>query len=128
MVKKCLFQTSAGTLVSSPVLFCSFPQYLQANTRKVPRLEKGLCRRANLYFLRYVGSFVAPEASRATLKLIRECQQAVCVLANWNEVTFLWVLGHSGIQGNENADAVNFTVLNQPYKEACWWLMKHFKH
>ncbi|PNF19356.1 hypothetical protein B7P43_G06718 [Cryptotermes secundus] len=32
--------------------------------------------------------------------------QAVCVLPNWNEVTFLWVLGHSGDQRNENADAM----------------------
>lgn len=54
--------------------------------------------------LRYLGSFMAPEASRVTLKLIRECQQAVCVLPN--EVSFLWVVGHSGDQGNENADAM----------------------
>lgn len=54
--------------------------------------------------LRYVGSFVAPEASRVTLKLIRECQQAVCALPN--EVSFLWVVGHGGDQGNKNADAM----------------------
>jgi hypothetical protein len=88
------------------VLFCSFPQSFLENNRTIPILEKELSKGVNLYLLRYLGSFVAPEASRAMLKLIRECQKAVCALDNLNEVAFLRVPGHSGIWGNGNADAM----------------------
>jgi ribonuclease HI len=41
-----------------------------------------------------------------TLKLVWECWQAICTLSNRNKVMLLWVPGHSGIQGNEDTDAL----------------------
>ena len=39
-----------------------------------------------------------------TSKLVAECQDALLALANRNEVTLIWVPGHHGILGNEEAD------------------------
>jgi hypothetical protein len=36
--------------------------------------------------------------------MVAECLDALSVLANQNEVTLIWVLGHCGIPGNEKAD------------------------
>jgi ribonuclease HI len=37
-------------------------------------------------------------------RLVAECQDALFALANLNEVTLIWVLGHHGILSNEEAD------------------------
>ena len=41
---------------------------------------------------------------KVTSKLVAEYQDALLVLANLNEVTLIWVPGHHGILGNEEAD------------------------
>lgn len=47
-------------------------------------------------------------------KLVRECKQAICVLSNTNTVTRLWVPGHIGIQGNQNADTLAMKGSSNP--------------
>jgi ribonuclease HI len=37
-------------------------------------------------------------------ELVAECLNDLSALAGLNEVTLVWVLGHSGILGNEEAD------------------------
>ena len=39
-----------------------------------------------------------------TSGLVAECLDALTVLANMSEVTLIWVPGHCGILGNEEAD------------------------
>jgi hypothetical protein len=39
-----------------------------------------------------------------TSGLVAECHDALFALASLNEVTLIWVLGHRGILGNEEAD------------------------
>jgi hypothetical protein len=56
----------------------------------------------------------ALEALRATLKLVWECQQALCALSRWNKVTLLWVSGHCGIQCNKYVDAFARDGLSSP--------------
>jgi hypothetical protein len=46
-------------------------------------------------------AFKALSSPKMTLRLVAECLDALSVLANWNEVTLLWVPGHSVIPGNE---------------------------
>jgi ribonuclease HI len=41
---------------------------------------------------------------KMTSGLVAECQDALSALASLNEVTLVWVLGHCGIPGNEEAD------------------------
>jgi hypothetical protein len=41
---------------------------------------------------------------KVSSRLVAECLDALSVLANWKEFTFIWVLGHCGIPGNEKAD------------------------
>jgi ribonuclease HI len=41
---------------------------------------------------------------KVTSRLVLECQAALLALANHNEVTLMWVPGHQGILGNEEAD------------------------
>jgi hypothetical protein len=48
----------------------------------------------------------ALESSRETSQLVWECQQAVCAQSNRNKVMLLWVPGHSGVQDNEDTDAL----------------------
>jgi ribonuclease HI len=51
-------------------------------------------------------ALLALEASRIMLKLVWECQQAICALSNRNKVTLLWVHGHRGLQGDVDVDAL----------------------
>jgi hypothetical protein len=46
----------------------------------------------------------ALNAPKVISRLVADCQDAFFVLANLNEVTLIWVLGHYGIIGNEEAD------------------------
>jgi len=46
----------------------------------------------------------ALSGSKVTSRLVVECQDALLVLENHNEVTLMWVPGHQGILGNEEAD------------------------
>jgi hypothetical protein len=48
----------------------------------------------------------ALEVSRIMLMLVWECWQAICALSSCNKVTLIWDHGHSGIEDNEDADAV----------------------
>ena len=41
---------------------------------------------------------------KVTSELVTECLVALSVLASLNEVTLVWVPGHCGITGNEEAD------------------------
>jgi ribonuclease HI len=41
---------------------------------------------------------------KVTSRLVVECMDALSELAERNEVTLMWVPGHSGILGNEKAD------------------------
>jgi hypothetical protein len=41
---------------------------------------------------------------KVTSRLVAECLDALLVLASHNEVTLVWVPGHQGILGNEQAD------------------------
>ena len=45
-------------------------------------------------------------SDRVTSTLVAECQAALNQLGEYNEVRILWVPGHSGIQENEEADAM----------------------
>jgi len=49
-------------------------------------------------------AFKALRATKVTSRLVAECLYALSALASLNEVTFVWVPGHQGILGNEQAD------------------------
>ena len=46
----------------------------------------------------------ALSSPKVTSGLVTECLDALSVLASLNEVTLVWVPGHCGITGNEEAD------------------------
>jgi ribonuclease HI len=48
----------------------------------------------------------ALKTSRMMAKLAQECEQAVCALFCQKNLMLLWVPGHSGIHGNEEAVAL----------------------
>jgi hypothetical protein len=56
--------------------------------------------------LRWTGSFVSPWGIKGNVKLVSGYQQAMCTLSNRNKVTLVCVPGHTGILGNEDADAL----------------------
>jgi ribonuclease HI len=41
---------------------------------------------------------------KINLKLVWDCHQSLMVLAECNNVQLLWMLGHKGTEGDENAD------------------------
>jgi hypothetical protein len=47
-------------------------------------------------------------------RLVAECQDALFALANLNEVTLIWVPGHHGILGNEEANKLDKQVSATP--------------
>ena len=47
---------------------------------------------------------MALSSPKVTSKLVTECQDALLALVNLKEVTLIWVPGHHGILGNEEAD------------------------
>ena len=46
----------------------------------------------------------ALSSPKVTSGLVAECLDALCALASLNEVTLVWVPGHCGIPGNEEAE------------------------
>jgi hypothetical protein len=67
---------------------------------------KGACRKelykSNFYICsNSQATLQALEASRIMLKLVWECQQAICALSSSNKVTLLCVHGYTGILGND---------------------------
>ncbi|KAJ8921347.1 hypothetical protein NQ315_002962 [Exocentrus adspersus] len=52
---------------------------------------------------------------RITSRVVLECTNSLAALGQRNRVILVWVLGHSGVAGNEKADALTRTGSSDPF-------------
>jgi hypothetical protein len=71
---------------------------------------------------------------KVTSRLVLECQEALLALANRDDVTLIWVLGHQGILGNENTDNLQgkgqqhrYSVQSRPLEHQGAWRGKQLR-
>jgi ribonuclease HI len=57
----------------------------------------------------------ALSSPKVTSGLVAECLDALSAVASLNEVTLIWVPGHCGILGNEEADKQTYFILPFSY-------------
>jgi ribonuclease HI len=74
---------------------------LQCASEKLRRADKN---KQILIFSDSQASLRALSGLKVTSELVVECLNALSAQAGLNEVTLIWVLGHCGIRGNEEAD------------------------
>jgi len=74
---------------------------LQCTCENIRRAHKN---KRILIFYDSQAALKALSSLRVTSGLVAECLDALFALASLNEVTLIWVLGHCGILGNEEAD------------------------
>jgi ribonuclease HI len=65
---------------------------------------EGLTEISGLFFSNSQATLKALSGLKVMSELVAECLNAFSALAGLNEVTLLWVLRHSGILDNEEAD------------------------